>query len=105
MLNYHAAQGLLEKVGLEPGDKVGLLLPNIPEYLLAVHASLKAGLIVTFANPLYTAEEVARQFKNAGVRCIMTIPQLIETALTVSKELNNYTYTLNIGGKDEVDKK
>ena len=105
MLNHQAAQALLEKVGLEPGDKVGLILPNVPEYLVAVHASLKAGLIVTFANPLYTAEEVTRQFKNAGVRCIMTIPQLIEIALTVSKELNNYTYTINIGGKDASDKK
>lgn len=105
ILNHHAGQALLEKVGLEPGDKVGLLLPNIPEYLVAVHASLKAGLIVTFANPLYTAEEVGRQFKNAGVRCIITIPQLLETALIVSRGLNNYTYTINIGGDDQADKK
>lgn len=95
----------MEKVGLKQGDKIGLLLPNIPEYLIAVHGSLKAGLIVTFANPLYTAEEVARQFKNAGVRCIMTVPQLLETALNVAKELNNYTYTINIGGGNQDDKK
>ena len=105
MLNHVGAQAFLEKVGLKPGDKIGLLLPNIPEYLIAVHASLKAGLIVTFANPLYTAEEVSRQFKNAGVRCIMTIPQLLEIALIVSKELDSYAYTINIGGKDNGDKK
>ncbi|XP_051157523.1 uncharacterized protein LOC127279291 [Leptopilina boulardi] len=104
-LNFLTAQALLEKVGLKQGDKIGLLLPNIPEYLIAVHGSLKAGLIVTFANPLYTAEEVARQFKNAGVRCIMTVPQLLETALNVAKELNNYTYTINIGGGNQDDKK
>jgi len=41
-------------VGLGQGDVVGLLLPNIPEYAIATHGAIEAGIIVTFANPLYT---------------------------------------------------
>lgn len=36
-------------------DVLGLLLPNIPEFVPALHGGLLAGLTVTFANPLYTA--------------------------------------------------
>lgn len=99
------AEALLSNTSLQPGDRVGLLLPNVPEYSLAVHASLQAGLIVTFANPLYTAHELTRQFRSAKVRCIITIPQLLETAQVVAKNLENYDCTVNIGGKAVPDKK
>jgi acyl-CoA synthetase (AMP-forming)/AMP-acid ligase II len=49
---------LLGEVGLKQGDVIGLLLPNIPEYVIAIHGAIEAGVVVTFANPLYTAGEV-----------------------------------------------
>jgi acyl-CoA synthetase (AMP-forming)/AMP-acid ligase II len=52
------ANALLGEVGLRRGDVVGLLLPNIPEYAIAIHGAIEAGIVVTFANPLYTAGEV-----------------------------------------------
>jgi acyl-CoA synthetase (AMP-forming)/AMP-acid ligase II len=36
---------------------MGLLLPNIPEYVIAIHGAIEAGVVVTFANPLYTPGE------------------------------------------------
>ncbi|XP_058803049.1 uncharacterized protein LOC131670980 [Phymastichus coffea] len=92
------AVALLSNTSLKPGDRVGLLLPNVPEYLIAVHASLSAGLVVTFANPLYTAAELTRQFQSAKVRCIITIPQLVQLATAVSEKLEDYDCTINVGG-------
>lgn len=54
MLINRCAQALLGHCGLKPGEVVGLLLPNLPEYIIVAHGALEAGLTVTFVNPLYT---------------------------------------------------
>ncbi|KAJ8683404.1 hypothetical protein QAD02_019196 [Eretmocerus hayati] len=95
------ARSLLSNTGLKPGERMALLLPNIPEYLVAVHAGLRAGLVITFANPLYTVHELTRQFQNCKARCIVTIPQLLDAALQVAKGLDNYDCTICIGGKPD----
>lgn len=46
--------GLLSTLRLKKGDVIGLLMPNIPEYVFAIHGALEAGMVVTFVNPLYT---------------------------------------------------
>ncbi|XP_024936948.1 4-coumarate--CoA ligase 1 isoform X2 [Cephus cinctus] len=104
MLSSRGAKALLEKVKLKPGNRVGLILPNLPEYPVVVYAAMKAGLVVTFANPLSTTEEITRQFRNAEVQCIMTIPMLLEAALTVARALPNYAATINIGGETDLEK-
>lgn len=52
------ASTLISKFGLKKGDVVGLLLPNLPEYVFAIHGALEAGLTVTFVNPLYTPSKI-----------------------------------------------
>lgn len=54
MLIDRCAQALLGHCCMQPREVIGLLLPNIPEYIIVCHGALKAGLIVTFVNPLYT---------------------------------------------------
>jgi len=56
------ASTLISKLGLKKGDVVGLLLPNLPEYVFAIHGALAAGLVVTFVNPLYTASKLLCQY-------------------------------------------
>ncbi|XP_046625843.1 4-coumarate--CoA ligase 2-like [Neodiprion virginianus] len=104
MLIERGAAALIGQVGLKPGDRIGLILPNIPEYVIAIHSAMSAGLTVTFANPLYTEEEITRQFQSVGVKSIVTIPLLLETALQISKKLPNYTQTINIGGEPDPGK-
>jgi acyl-CoA synthetase (AMP-forming)/AMP-acid ligase II len=48
------SSSFLQKVGLKRGQVVGLILPNIPEYIPTIHGALEAGLVVTFVNPIYT---------------------------------------------------
>lgn len=104
MLINRCAQALLGHCGLKPGEVVGLLLPNIPEYVIVCHGAMEAGLTVTFVNPLYTPDEIKRQFENAGVKMIVTIPLLLEVATTIGPTLQGYKSTICIGGDDDPSK-
>ena len=67
-----AAAGL-QALGLEKGDRVGLLLPNSPYFVIFYHAVLKAGGVVVNFNPLYTHYEVERQVRDAECRFMVTL--------------------------------
>ncbi|XP_050677444.1 probable 4-coumarate--CoA ligase 1 [Leptidea sinapis] len=95
------AHALIGHLKLSPGDRIGLILPNIPEFVVLIHGAMRAGLVVTFANPLYTAEEVRRQFNDCHVKAIATIEMFMPIALEVSKSLKDYKGTIWVGGADD----
>ncbi|EDS34013.1 conserved hypothetical protein [Culex quinquefasciatus] len=103
-MNRRMAHALLSQKGcaMQKGEVVGLLLPNIPEYVPAIYGSLMAGLTVTFANPLYTLEEICRQFENAGVRLVITLPVLLPVAQIYKSKAKKYRGTVSIGGQHNV---
>ena len=49
----------LQSRGLEPGDKIALMMPNMLQYPIALFGALRAGLIVVNTNPLYTPREMS----------------------------------------------
>lgn len=55
------ANALLSQLNLREGDVLGLLLPNTPEYVFAIHGAMEAGIIVTFINPLYTSGKTLKR--------------------------------------------
>jgi long-chain acyl-CoA synthetase len=57
--------------GLEPGDKIALMMPNLLQYPVALYGALRAGLVVVNTNPLYTPREMEHQFTDAGVKAIV----------------------------------
>lgn len=61
----------LHSRGLEPGDKIALMMPNLLQYPIALFGCLRAGLIVVNTNPLYTPREMRHQFTDAGVKAIV----------------------------------
>ena len=61
----------LQSRGLEPGDKIALMMPNILQYPIALLGALRAGLIVVNTNPLYTPREMKHQFTDAGVKAVL----------------------------------
>lgn len=65
-----AAAGL-HRLGIGPGSRVGLCLPNGPHYVIAFFAVLRAGATVVNCNPLYTEEELTRIVCDAGVEVIL----------------------------------
>ena len=57
--------------GLEKGDKVALMMPNLLQYPIALFGALRAGLIVVNTNPLYTTREMHHQFHDSGAKAIV----------------------------------
>jgi len=61
----------LQSRGLEVGDKIALMMPNMLQYPIALFGALRAGLIVVNTNPLYTPREMKHQFTDAGVKAVV----------------------------------
>ena len=59
----------LQQLGLKPGDRIAIQMPNLLQYPIVLFAALQAGLVVVNTNPLYTAEEMRHQFSQAGHLC------------------------------------
>ncbi|MEJ7688818.1 MAG: AMP-binding protein, partial [Variovorax sp.] len=61
----------LQGLGLVKGDRVAVMMPNCPQYPVAVAGILRAGLILVNVNPLYTPRELEHQLKDSGSKAIV----------------------------------
>ena len=73
----------LQGQGLVRGDRVAIMLPNVPQYPVAVAAVLRAGLVVVNVNPLYTPRELAHQLKDSGAKAIIVMENFASTLAQV----------------------
>ena len=69
----------LQSLGLVKGDRVALMMPNVPQYPVAVAAVLRAGFVVVNVNPLYTPRELEHQLKDSGAKAIVIIENFAST--------------------------
>src|SRR3954452_21197829 len=60
--------GVLREGGVEPGERIGLMLPNTPEFAVVYYGLLRAGAVVVPMNPLLKAREVAYYLRDSGAR-------------------------------------
>ncbi|MFO1179080.1 MAG: long-chain-fatty-acid--CoA ligase [Ottowia sp.] len=74
-----ALAAYLQGLGLAKGDRVALMMPNVPQYPAAVAAVLRAGLVVVNVNPLYTARELEHQLVDSGAKAIIIIENFAAT--------------------------
>jgi long-chain acyl-CoA synthetase len=91
----------LARLGIGKGDRVGIMLPNCPQYLISFFAIVRLGAIVANVNPLYTPREVEMVARDSGMRAIITLDVLagivrhiqtnsqIEHIITTSLEANS----------------
>ena len=63
----------LQSLGLEPGARVAIMLPNVPQFSVTMAAVLRAGYICVNVNPLYTARELEHQLKDSGASAIVIL--------------------------------
>jgi long-chain acyl-CoA synthetase len=63
-------------LGIQKGDRFGLLMNNLPQFVLAYFAALKAGAIVVAINPLYKPQEIVTQVNDAGVQALLVMENL-----------------------------
>jgi long-chain acyl-CoA synthetase len=66
----------LARLGIVKGDRVGIMLPNCPQYIFSAFAVLRLGAIVVNINPSYTAREVLTVASDSGVRVVITLDAL-----------------------------
>lgn len=70
-LSRDFAAFLSADLGLKPGDRIGLQMPNVLQYPVALFGALRAGLVVVNTNPLYTAREMEHQYRDSGVKAVV----------------------------------
>ena len=74
-----ALAAYLQSAGLQAGDRVAVMMPNLPQYPVAVAAILRAGYVVVNVNPLYTPRELEHQLKDSGARLIIVAENFAST--------------------------
>ena len=74
-----ALAGYLQGLGLQRGDRVAIMMPNVPQYPATVAAVLRAGYVVVNVNPLYTARELEHQLKDSGAQAIVILENFAAT--------------------------
>ena len=65
--------GGLRKIGVKAGDRVSLLMPNCPQFVIAFFGILRAGAVVVQTNPLYTPRELEEMYNDAGVETVVCV--------------------------------
>ena len=71
--------------GFARGDVLCIYSPNVPEYAAVFFAVAELGGMNTTANPMYGAEELARQLEDSGAKILVTAPHLAEKACAAAK--------------------
>ena len=69
----------LQGLGLEPGARVAIMLPNVPQFGVTMAAVLRAGYTCVNVNPLYTARELEHQLKDSGATAIVILENFAHT--------------------------
>lgn len=64
---------VLGNLGLGEGGVVGLMLPNLPQTVVAYYGGMRAGAVVTPINPLYVEDEIAQQVENSGCEVLLAL--------------------------------
>src|ERR1041384_111730 len=76
----------LAELGIGKADRVGIMLPNCPQYLVSFFAIVRLGAIVVSVNPLYTQREVAMVARDSGMRAIVVLDALAEIIRNIQVE-------------------
>jgi long-chain acyl-CoA synthetase len=92
------ASYLLSLPGVQKGDRVALMMPNLMQYPVSLFGVLKAGLVVVNINPLYTSRELLGTLKDSGAKVLIIIENFAKTYDKVQKEAKvEHVITTQIG--------
>lgn len=81
------ASAVLAGLGVERGDRVALVTPNCPPYLITYYAAARIGAVVVGNNPLYTKREMAHQLRDAGPKVVLVLDLLYQDFADVFAEV------------------
>jgi len=99
---FDAAAGrvatLLDRAGIEPGDRVGLMLPNTPAFAIAFYGSMYRGAVAVPMNTLLKAREVAYYLSNSGAKALFASPPIAEEAASGADETGAQCWIVDYAG-------
>lgn len=75
-----------KQMGLQKGDRIGLMLANHPHYIFSYYAAMALGLTVVQINPMYTARELQHIVTNSQLSCIVGDPLAVKTIMRVHEQ-------------------
>ena len=90
----------LGEIGIEPGQRISLLLPNCPQFVYSYFAAAALGAIVVPVNPLLKPAELDYIWRDADVRLVVTIPQLLPVVEAARKELPDLRHVVCTVGRE-----
>ncbi|ORB85913.1 long-chain-fatty-acid--CoA ligase [Mycobacterium kansasii] len=79
---------LLERAGIEPGDRVGVMLPNTPAFAIAFYGIMYRGAVAVPMNPLLKSREVSYYLSNSGAKALFAAPAFADEAIAGAAELD-----------------
>lgn len=85
-LSMRFASYLHHELGLEPGDRIALQMPNILQYPVAMYGAVRAGLVIVNTNPLYTGRELKHQLKDSGAKALVVLSNVANVAADILHE-------------------
>ena len=81
-----ACAAALADLGIAKGDRVGIMLPNCPQYIIAAFGILRIGAVVVNINPSYTAREVLVVVADSGIRVLVTLDGLAPLVASIRRQ-------------------
>ena len=89
---------LLERAGIEPGDRVGVMLPNTPAFAISFYGIMYRGAVAVPMNPLLKGREVAYYLSNSGAKALFATPAFAEEATAGAAETGAQCWLLDDAG-------
>jgi long-chain acyl-CoA synthetase len=87
-------------LGVRKGDRVGIILPNCPQHVVAIFATLRLGAVVAENNPLYTEAELAHQLNDAGCKVIVCLDPIYAKLANLKGQLREVEHIIATGIQD-----
>ncbi|MFX0062975.1 MAG: long-chain fatty acid--CoA ligase [Candidatus Hermodarchaeota archaeon] len=84
----------LYHLGVRKGDRLGLFMPNVPQFVIAFYAALKIGAIVVPCNPLYGSEDLKFQLNDSGTKIIIALDLLYPSVDKIRNECSKLEYII-----------
>jgi long-chain acyl-CoA synthetase len=89
---------LLERAGVEPGDRVGLMLPNTPAFAIAFYGIIYRGAVAVPMNPLLKSREVSFYLSNSGAKVLFGSPAFADEATAGAAEVGAQCWLVDDAG-------
>src|ERR1700730_15217090 len=88
---------LLERAGIEPGDRVGVMLPNTPAFAIAFYGIMYRGAVAVPMNPLLKFREVSYYLSNSGAKALFAAPAFADEATAGAGEVGAQCWLVDGG--------